>query len=921
MPDNKKFLQQIIPDGGRYVGFIAGATKGTGRNISATSVAELVEKLMQANEQGRNVYFAPAAYGEGARRTKLDVMSIRALWFDIDAHGDGKGYATVEEAAQAALDGAAALGLPAPLLVWSGGGVQAYYLFKQAIEYELWYRLARALKKGLQSVGIRIDPTRTADSASIMRLPGSFNHNRGADAVIDLTRSDVRRHEAAEFERVLAKHGAAVHTASDNDKPVKQKSTRYHKHNKNAGLIVENCAQIRNFKETGSDSEPHWFDAASILATCLDGERLFHEWSSPYAGYSAEEAQAKFDAAIAKDAPRTCTKISECNDLCEGCIWKGHIKSPAELGVLKDKPAAPVTTPSGETIDFKSWKLPDHYRINKDHQLIREIGAEDGEVTEVLICDRPVHLVGIAKHEDEASHYVLMQQYSAAERGVVSKIIAVEELVGPQGLTVVQKFGPVVFDRGEMMDYLQRCRSKLNRPEDMSDLYTAFGWKKNSFLVGETLYTPEGPKPAALQPESFADAKRVELRPGGTARKGSLQGWKAAVLPFTAVGLEFQLDATVASFASVLMGVLAPTEGGVNRSYTSTTTGGGKTTASLLAQSVWGEERSLVIPPATSDITRNNIWSGAGHLPTFEDESNKIDPVQMKDRITAFTMGMNKIRSTQRGRVEADRARRSSIYITTSNTSTLAALSQYDVSDAMQARVFETQVPKLPGKVDRKLINAVAANPGWAGPIFLDYVVRNIKRVRMVLEAAEAELCSEFSTVELRYKVRYAACCVVAAAIINKLDLMRFDINRYIVWLKGEIGSKQEYAEKLDNAGYMRLFLDSIHDKTLTVVHGIVGGKQSVSIAPGTAAPKKEVAARNEETKQRLWLSRRSLNKFLAEHSKPPKEFYRWAHDAGYMPVVDSRKDLTSGIGSVQKGGEAVACIDLRKWKLDDVQD
>jgi hypothetical protein len=921
MNDVTEFLSQIIPSGGRYVGFIGGATKGTGRNISAATAEALVTALMQANSQGRNVYFAPAAYGEGKGRKKTDVISLRALWFDIDAHGDGKGYDTVEEAAQAALDGPAALGLPAPLRVWTGGGVQGFYLFTAPLEYELWSRLARALKKGLLSVGIRIDPTRTADAASIMRLPGSVNHNRGAAAVIDLSKSDVRRHEAADFERILQRQGAALHTVTDNGNPVRRKPTRYHKYNKDAGLIVENCAQIRHFQETGSDTEPHWHSAASILATCLDGERLFHEWSSSYQGYSSEEAQAKFDAAIEKDAPHTCNKISEHNDLCEGCIWKGHIKSPTELGVLRSKPAENFVTPSGETISFADWTFPPYYRLNEARQLIREMGAEDGEVTELLICDRPVRLVGLAKHEDEASHYVMMQQYSAAEGGLVSKIIAVEDLVGPQGLTVVQKFGPVVFDRGEMVGYLQWCRSMLNRPESMSELYTAFGWKRDSFLIGETLFTADGPKPAALQPTSFADTKAQELRPGGASRKGSLQGWKEAVLPFTAPGLEFQLDALVASFASVLMGLLAPTEGGVVRSYCSNLTGGGKTTASLLAQSVWGEERALVIPPATSDITRANIWSGAGHLPTFEDESNKIDPIQMKDRITAFTMGMNKIRSSQRGKVEADRTRRSSIYITTANTSTLAALSQYDVSDAMQARVFETQVPELKGKINRKLITAVTANPGWAGPLFLGYVVSNTRKLRKMLEAADAALCDMFPGVEYRYKVRYAACCAVASSILIKLDIVRFDRDRYVGWLIEEIKAKQEYTTVLDNEGYLRLFLDSIHDKTLSVVHGLLGGKQSVSIAPGTAAPKKEVAARNEETKQRLWISRRSLNKFLAEHSRPPKEFYKWAHAAGYMPIVDSRKDLTSGISCIQKGGEAVACIDLTKWKLDDIQD
>jgi hypothetical protein len=327
MKNTEKFLSQIIPSGGRYVGFIS-AGKGRGKNIHATSPHELVAMLMNHNAD-KNVYFAPASYGEGEGRKKSDVIGLRALWFDIDAHGDGKGYDTVDEAAQAALDGPAALGLPAPVRVGTGGGVQGWYIFKEPLEHALWLRLARALKKGLISVGIRLDPSRTADAASIMRLPGSFNHTRGAEAVIIDDGAGNKQHDAADFERILQRQGAALHTVTDNGNPVKRKPTRYHKHNKDAGLIVENCAQIRHFQETGSETEPHWHSAASILATCMDGERLFHEWSRTYDGYSVEEAQAKFDAALEKDAPHTCEWIAQCdNGLCAGCQWKGHIKSP-----------------------------------------------------------------------------------------------------------------------------------------------------------------------------------------------------------------------------------------------------------------------------------------------------------------------------------------------------------------------------------------------------------------------------------------------------------------------------------------------------------------------------------------------------------------------------------------------------------------
>lgn len=920
MQDAIKFLQQIIPSGGRYVGFIAGETKGRGRNISANSPEELVAQLM-ANNTDRNVYFAPASYGEGKGRKKTDVVSLRALWFDIDAHGDGKGYDTVDEAAQAALDGAAALGLPKPILVWTGGGVQGWYIFRGPLEQELWTRLARALKRGLHAVGVRLDPTRTADAASIMRLPGSFNHNRGATAYIIDDGEPTRQHDATAFEIALTKHGAAVHTVTDNAKPVRVKPTRYPKHNKDAALILADCAQIRHFKETGSEREPHWHSSASVLAACMDGEKLFHEWSSIYQGYSSEEAQAKFDAALEKDAPHTCDTFSKHNDLCEGCPFWGKIKSPVELGQLRSPPAPVVSTPSGEEIDFDAWnkELPDGFLINDDLQLVQVEGSEEGP-KHTLVCDMPIRLTGVAKDEDSNKKYAALQQYNIGEGELEHNIISIKDLTGPAGMGEIRNFGAAVFRPDLLGYYITSYIAKFNRLPRMADLYKSFGWKREGFLIGQTLYTKEGPKPAALQPDSFASSKATELQPGGGRRLGSLEGWKEAILPCLQPGCEFQLDALVAAFASVLMGLLAPTEGGVIRSLYSPRTGPGKTTASQLSQSVWGLERALQITATASEITRANIWSGAGGLPTYEDESIRQDAQQVKDRVTAFTLGMNKQRSGRDGKVLADRDRRSSVHIVTANTSMIAALSQYQGSDAMQARVFETEVPVLPIKKTAKLLAQLTQNPGWAGPIFLSFVMSNLRAVTKALQGAQAYFADMFPGAEFRYKVNYLACASVAAAIINKLGLVRFDQTRYTDWLQDEVKKEAGFSKVETNEDILREFFDATRDKTLSVTHSKMGNVNKVDLAAGAPTPRETIVKRHEVTKERMIISRKALTDFLANYSAAPKGFIAWMQDAGFIVSAETVRDLTEGVATYDKGRERVIIMDLKKWKLDNIQ-
>lgn len=921
MHEKAKFLSQIIPRGGRYVGFVSGKTRGTGRNVSANTAEELVALLLKENEQGRNVYFAPASYGAGKTRKKTDVIGLRALWFDVDAHGEHKGYDTVDAARLAALGGCAALGLPAPIVVDSGGGVQCWYLFSSLVEQGLWERLASALKRGLKSVGVAADPTRTADAASVMRLPGSINHKWGVEAQVNMEASSFARHDPAVLGAILQKFGAAVHLATSRDRPAKGKGSRYHKNNKAAELIVEGCAQIRHFKETGSDKESHWFGSASILAACLDGERLFHEWSSTYKGYSAEEAQAKFDAALEKDAPHSCDTFSQCNDLCEGCPHRGEVKGPAELGVLRSKPPEDIVTASGEEINFAKWAedFPQGFSLNNDLQLVQVEGSEAGNI-ETLVCDMPIRLTGIAKDEDSNKKYVALQQYNVGQAELEHNIVAIKDLTGIAGIGEIRNFGAAVYRPDLMGYYITACIARLNRLPRMADLYKSFGWKSEGFLLGHTLFTEEGPKPAALQPESFADAKASELQPGGGRRKGSLQGWKEAVLPFLQPGFEFQLDALVASFASPLMGLLAPTEGGVMRSYCSPKTGGGKTTASQLAQSAWGLERALQITATTSEITRQNIWSGAGGLPTFEDESLRQDAEMMKDRVTRFTMGLNTQRSSKSGKVNPDRDRRSSIHIVTANTSMIAALSQFQGSDAMQARVFETQVPVLPTKGSAKLLTGLIDNPGYAGPEFMAYVMTNKRAVKKLLQTAQAFFADTFPTPAYRYKVNYLACCSVAARVLNKLELVRFGIDTYVNWLVEEVKSEPGYTKEKKEEDILRGFFDYARDKTLTVCHGTLGGRLSVSVVPGTLEPREKIAVRMEMGKERCIISRKELTSYLAEQSRSPKEFLAWMEDAGHLAQM-SQRDLTQGLPNHTKGQEHVVIMSLKKWKLDDIQD
>ena len=114
----------------------------------------------------------------GHGRTAKNVHLIKSLWADIDTRlGKPEApYADHAEAAAALGKFCVAAGLPPPCLINSGNGIHAYWPFDQPVTLQDWLPLAHGLKSACQQHGMLIDPSRTADAASILRSPGTNNY-------------------------------------------------------------------------------------------------------------------------------------------------------------------------------------------------------------------------------------------------------------------------------------------------------------------------------------------------------------------------------------------------------------------------------------------------------------------------------------------------------------------------------------------------------------------------------------------------------------------------------------------------------------------------------------------------------------------------------------------------------------------------
>lgn len=154
---------------------------GAFQSVRVGSLDAAVKRAAELARSGFDVYLSVSEFAEHAQTRKAqDVACVRGFWLDIDvalAKAElGQGYATLKEAMTAVKAFRIAAGLPRPThVVGSGGGLHVYFVVGAPIEPAQWLIYAKMFKALAKSLGLLADPTRTADIASLMRVPGTFN--------------------------------------------------------------------------------------------------------------------------------------------------------------------------------------------------------------------------------------------------------------------------------------------------------------------------------------------------------------------------------------------------------------------------------------------------------------------------------------------------------------------------------------------------------------------------------------------------------------------------------------------------------------------------------------------------------------------------------------------------------------------------
>jgi len=337
------FLALLYPDAA-FDGWLTFFTKAPdGRTATAAfprSKLADAEKWAFAQATAANVWHGVCLRKEKPAKNKRgqaeDVIAIPGVWLDLDVKGPGHSEQNLPATFEEALDFLASLPLKPTLIVFTGGGLQPYWLFPEPMRLSTeadWNR-AKAVSERWQRFIIAMGKDRgwkldnTSDLPRVLRLPGTWNRKTDTPRLVTVPAEHVdltARYDLAAVEAVLPpvetpqaepNHAEAHDDVADAD----------------IKLILPKCAWARHCRDDAAAlPEPEWYSILSILARCKDGARLAHEMSKAHSKYNPAETDAKLKQAMDKAGPRTCESIkANFGTYCNGC--SEHVTSPIVLG-------------------------------------------------------------------------------------------------------------------------------------------------------------------------------------------------------------------------------------------------------------------------------------------------------------------------------------------------------------------------------------------------------------------------------------------------------------------------------------------------------------------------------------------------------------------------------------------------------------
>ena len=806
--DALKFYKAVLPPSGVY--YLALIKSGRPAIHKAyKSIEDMVAALGKLDaDPNYDIYHACASYkqesvdvdGKTAWRHITNRDKAQSFWIDVDVGeakaAKGDGYLTKQEAFAAVKDFCNAVALPTPAVVDSGNGLHFYWPLTKAIPDTKWVPVAQAFKAVLAHYGVLADPTRTADFVSILRTPGTTN------------KKDPNNHKPVVLKRMVDPVDPAVFWAAIKEQvskfglnriqvPAKTDDVNdelaahaYTPVDCSATKAAEECAQLAQMRDTKGDvGYEHWFGVIGVIKHCVEGEELALEWSErrEETGHSQTNTAYKFETW--NSGPTTCTKFEACNpEGCNGCVHKGKITSPIQLGriIPIGKEEVMEVQVGEEIVKYEIPALPDGFKF--DSGMMFRVQEREGVPVVSNFCSELFYLTQHIRDSD-GSYRLNVRHHHARNNKVNDFQITAEETAAERELVKALIRNSVLplptKEAGVSIHaYVRSSFERLKRETDEVHTYEKFGWQENysSFLIGDRMYCADGSKKKVLLSGIASDSAGDFPEPTGT-----LDGYKTPLnFIYNRPGMEPLQYFICSAFSAALTPFAESLYHGLICAATGGDSGKGKTTAAYAALYAWGDADRMTV--ATRDGATINArfrkLGGYGNIPVLFDEMTNQTPEEVSALAYAVSNGKEKERLTANpsGVRKAVQATWDTCVLATANRDLHATLAEGQANSQAEAvRMLQINVDNYPipafeeGEVDVYL-QQMARNHGVAAEVYIKYLVGNVEHLPQRIAKWVSKISTSLPGQKFRFFRAQAGCTMAAAEILHELRVIDFDL-------------------------------------------------------------------------------------------------------------------------------------------------
>jgi hypothetical protein len=864
-------LSAVLPSEGWYciVGLKAGSKP---RQTFHETLDECEQAIAGLMGDEYNAYFACSKYETNKSRTQPNAKYIKAFWLDIDC-GEGKDYPSQGEGLAALKNFCKVTGLPKPTVVNSGRGLHIYWQLSRTITAEEWKPVAERIKYLCEEYDFHVDPSRTSDLASILRVPETLNFKDDPPKPVSI----ICLSEEVEYETIKSQLGVLVAPPEFNvprqelnelTKALANNEEKWFKIIIKKTIKGEGCAQIHKIAtEQETVNYELWRAGLSVAWACEDRDTAIHKISERHQEYDFQETIRK---AMDTGGPQKCVTFEKWNPSgCEGCPHKGKIVGPIALGrkIVKARaednfveieaksPEVPVTK-----ITIPEYPFP--YFRGKQGGVYIEIADNDP----ILVYQHDLYVV--KRMRDPQKGEVAWIRLHLPKDGIKEFALPITEVMTKEKLREKLGFYGVAALQKQMdaiMVYIIKFVNELQYKTDVEVMRMQYGWadKNSKFVVGDQEITAEGIKYSP--PSSMTSALSEYMQPVGT-----LEEWKKIANVYNRPSMEPHAFGFFTAFGSPLLTHLNLKGAVIN--LVNNVSGTGKTTVAKVMHSVYGHpEEQMLIAKDTINVKLHRMGV-MGNLPISCDEITNVEAEHFSDFVYAVSQGRARNRmKSQSNEERLNTSKWSLLCVCTSNASfydKLASLKSTPDGELMRLIEFQIPVNSVMNKVEAdEIFSQLDNNYGHAGRIYLQWLVSNleeaidmVKQIQIVIDKKV-----KFSGRE-RFWSGVAACNIAGAMIAKKLGLIDIDIKRVFEWMVVEFSKMRHEikAPPTNQASTIGEFLNEFRGSIL-VINDAADKRSGMSQLP-VVEPKFDLLARIEPDTKKLFISAKHLRQFCTKN-------------------------------------------------------